>query len=152
MAKNSETGLYTVIENKYFQFLGGSLRYADAIDGYSNIRFGYQFDASFDLDASDWKWNYGVAGEGLSSYKTGENKTANNVTNLVITNVPASYYKSDLECQLVFDVVIDGVTYTVTDRVRTRNILAIAQGMAANPNETAAAKDYAQTVINACAS
>ena len=141
-----------MIENKYFQFLGGSLRYGDAVDGYTNIRFGYQFDAGFELNTSGWKWNYGVAGENLPSVKLGENKSVNNVTNLVITGVPVAYYESDLECQLVFDVTIEGVTYTITDRVRTRSVLGVAQGMSKNPNESQSAKDYAQTILDACAS
>ncbi|MBQ9784502.1 MAG: hypothetical protein IJW29_03275 [Clostridia bacterium] len=152
VAQNTETGLYSVIENKYFQFLGGSLRYADATDGYANIRFGYQFMANVDLNATAWKWNYGVAGEDLPSTIMGSNYTANNVTNLVITGVPTEYFASDMESQLVFDVTIDGVTYTVTDRVRTRNVLGIAQNMVKSAYESQTAKDYAQTIIDACAS
>ncbi|MBQ9784495.1 MAG: hypothetical protein IJW29_03240 [Clostridia bacterium] len=153
IAQDKETGLYTVLDNDFFRFLGGSLRYADAVEGHTNIRFGYQFVATFDLDASNWSWNYGVAGDGdWSGYIKGKNKTDANVTNLVITGVPVDYYSSNLESELVFDVTIDGVTYTITDRVRTRSVLGVAQGMAANPDESQSAKDYAQTIIDACAS
>ena len=152
IAQNTETGRYEILKNIYFEFLGGSLRYGDAVDGFANIRFGYRFDASFALDTSNWRWNYGVAGEGLPNVKLGQSKTDNNVTNLVITGVPVSYYASTLEVQLVFDVVIDGVKYTVTDRVRERSVLGVAQGMAVSPYESDTAKDYAQTIIRACAS
>ena len=152
IAKNNDTGLYSVIENTYFRFLGGSLRYSDPKNGYANIRFGYQFTASFDLDNTKWSWNYGVAGKGLPNYIVGTNKTDANVTNLVITGVPESYYKTDLECQLVFEVKIDGVTYTVYDRVRARNVFNIASNMVKNPTESQGAKDYAQTILDSLAS
>ena len=152
VAQNTETGRYTVLKNTYFEFLGGSLRYGNAVGGVANIRFGYRFDANFELDVSNWKWNYGVAGEGLPNAKIGENKTVNNVTNLVITGVPAAYYASMLEVQLVFDVVIDGVTYKITDRERERSVLGVAQSMVASPYETDTAKTYAQTIIDVCSS
>ncbi len=152
IAQNKETGLYSVIENNYFRFLGGSLRYRDTEDGFANIRFGYQFTSTFDLDSTSWGWNYGVAGKNLPNYIAGVNKTETNVTNLVITGVPASYYQTDLESQLVFDVVIDGDAYTVYDRVRARNVYGIAQNMINNPTETQDAKDYAQKIVDNYAS
>ena len=152
IAQDQETGLYSVLDNNFFRFLGGSLRYSDAVDGYANIRFGYQFTADFDLSVATWSWNYGLEGENLASYKSGVNYTAANVSNLVITGVPTEYWTEDLECQLIFEVTVDGVTYIITDRVRARNILGIAQNMVKNPNESDEAKTYAQKVIDACAS
>lgn len=151
VAQNTENGRYTVIENNYFRFLGGSLRYSDATAESANIRFGYQFSMSVDLDAVTWSWNYGVAGSGLPSYVAGANKGANNVTNLVITGVPLSYFDSMLESQLVFEIEIDGTVYTVTDRVRSRSVLGVAQSIVQSTNEGAASKAYAQSVIDACA-
>ena len=152
VAKNQETGLYSVIENDYFQFLGGSLRYDSGAATSANIRFGYQFSSSFNLKATRWSWNYGVAGTGLPSYVAGSSVSANNITNLVITGVPTAYFDSDLESRLTFDVELDGVSYTVIDRVRTRSVLGVAKSIARDPNEPQSAKDYAQTIINACAS
>ena len=152
VAQNTETGRYEVLENTYFEFLGGSLRYGNAVAAFANIRFGYRFDASFSLDGCNWKWNYGVSGEGLPNVKLGKNKGTDNVTNLVITGVPTSYYATTLEVQLEFDVVINGVRYTVTDRVRERSVLGVAQAMVASPYETDAAKDYAKTIIDVCVS
>ncbi|MBE6588975.1 MAG: hypothetical protein E7643_02235 [Ruminococcaceae bacterium] len=148
IVQNPETELYSVIKNEYFSFLGGALRYSDATEGYANIRFGYSFDASFDLGASNWKWNYGVVGSGLTNEKTGANKNAANRTNLVITNVPAAYFADGMEAQLCFDVTLDGVTYTAIDRVRTRSVLGVAQSIASSPYESAAAKSYAQGIID----
>ena len=152
IAKNESTGLYNVIENKYFTFMGGSLRYGDAIEGYTNIRFGYKFDTSVDLSTTEWSWKYGVEGTGLKNTREGTNYNSKNIANLVITKVPASYYQRNLECQLIIKLEIDGVTYTVYDRVRSRNIYGIAQNMVKNPTETQAAKDYAEKIVNSCAS
>ena len=152
VAKNQETGIYTMMENTFFQFLGGSLRYTDASATSANIRFGYQFSASVDLSTTRWSWNYGVAGTGLPSSVAGTNAGANNTTNLVITGVPTAYFASDLESRLSFDIEIDGVLYTVIDRVRTRSVLGVAQSIVKDPYESSGAKNYAQTVINACAS
>ena len=66
--------------------------------------------ADFDLSASNWKWNYGVAGAGLSNEKQGTNKSAGNRTNLVITGVPRAYFKENIEVQLSFEVTVDGTT------------------------------------------
>ena len=153
VAQNQENGLYTVIENTYFTFLGGSLRHGDAVDGYTNIRFGYKFKNTVDLNSANWGWKYGVAGKGLPNYISGSNYNSNtNVTNLVITGVPQSYYTVDLESQLFFDINIDGTAYRIYDRVRSRNILGIAQNMVKNPTESQAAKDYAEKIVNACGS
>jgi len=151
VAQNRENGLYTVIPNTFFTFLGGSLRYGDAKEGYTNIRFGYKFNESVDLSTLTWGWKHGVSGNGLPNYISGTNyDSTTSVTNLVITGVPESYYSTDLECQLFFDVSIDGVTYRVCDRVRSRNILGIARSMVQNPTETQNAKDYAQKIVDVC--
>ena len=148
IVQDQETELYSVVENNYFQFLGGALRYVDATDGYANIRFGYKFDTAFDLANSNWKWNYGVVGSGLTNEKIGENKNSANRTNLVITNVPANYFADGLEVQMRFDVTIDGVTYTAIDRVRERSVLGVAISVVKSPLETAEAKAYAQTIVD----
>ena len=115
--------------------------------GYANLRFGYQFDK--DLVLENWKWDYGVEGANLSSSKTGANKTPANRTNLVITSIPAAYFTDRIEARLSFDVTIDGVKYTAIDRVRTRSVLGIAESIVASPNESDAAKAYAQIIVDA---
>ena len=152
IAKNKNTGLYTFVENNYFTFMGGSLRHGDAIDGYTNIRFGYKFNPEIDLSGMDWSWKYGVEGSGLKNSREGTSYNSSNITNLVITKVPESYYKTNLECQLVFEITIDGDTYVIYDRVRSRNIYAIAENMVKNPTESQAAKDYAEKIVNSSAS
>ncbi len=150
IVQNKETNRYRIVKNTYFEFLGGALRYADATDGYANIRFGYRFDAGFDLMNSNWKWYYGVSGNELSNCKFGEKKTSANISNLVITDVPQSYYVSSLEVRLQFDVKIDGVAYTVIDRVRSRSVLGVATAMAQSAYESGAARTYAQGIVDAC--
>ena len=135
-----------------FRFLGGSLRYNNAKQGLPDLRFGYQFAASFDLDSASWGWCYGIQGRELPNYIVGVNKTDANVTNLVITGVPANYYETDLESRLVFKVEIGGEAYTVYDRVRSRNVYGIAQNMIKNPTETQDAKAYAQIIVDYVAS
>ena len=153
VALDKASGLYSVVRNTYFKFLGGSLRYGDAKDGYTNIRFGYQFNESVDLDTVTWGWEHGVADKGLPNRVEGTSYTdTTNITNLVITGVPQSYYTTDLESRLFFDVTIDGTDYRIYDKVRSRNILGIAQNIAKNPTESQAAKDYAEKIIGECAS
>ena len=152
ITRNNSTGLYTFVENTFFTFLGGSLRYGDAVDGYTNIRFGYKFNAGFNLGETEWAWKYGIEGAGLKNTRQGTGYNAENVTNLVITKVPEEYYTTNLECQLVLEIEIGGVSYTVYDRVRARNIYAIAQNMANNPTETQGARDYAEKIVKACQS
>lgn len=152
IAQNKATGLYSVIKNEYFAFLGGSLRISDTVDGYANIRFGYRFDSAINLAETEWGWKYGIEGSGLKNVRGGSGYNSNNITNLVITNVPKSYYSTDLECQLFFEIYIDGEAYVVYDRVRARNILQIATNMVNNPNESQAAKDYADKIVNTGAS
>jgi hypothetical protein len=149
VVRNEETGLYSVVENEYFAFLGGGLRYSDAKAGYANIRFGYTFDSDFDLTASNWKWNYGVKGAGLNGEKLGESFSSANKTNLVITGVPAAYFADAIEAQLSFEIEIDGVKYTAIDRIRERSVLGVAEGILASPNESAEAKAYAQSIVDA---
>ena len=148
VAKNPETERYTIVKNEYFDFLGGSLRYGDAVAGETNIRFGYRFAEDFDLATSNWQWNWGYLDE--TGNKKGSEKTSANISNLVITGVPAEYYATNFNVELIFEVTLDGVTYTVTDRVRTRSIKQVATGMAANPAESDEARAYAQTVLDAC--
>ena len=152
VAKNNDTGLYTVIENTFFTFMGGSLRHTNTSETSAAIRFGYKFNESVDLSNTNWGWSYGIAGKNQPNFISGTNYNSSNITNLVITGVPESFYQTDLESRLVFDVEIDGVTYTVYDRVRSRNILGIAENMLKNPTESQAAKDYAEKIVNACAS
>ena len=152
IAKNNETGLYTVIENTFFTFMGGSLRHTNTSEKSADIRFGYKFKESVDLSVTNWGWSYGIAGKNLPNFISGSNYNSSNITNLVITGVPQSFYQTDLETRLVFDVEIDGVSYTVYDRVRSRNILGIAENMIKNPTESQAAKEYAEKIVNACAS
>jgi hypothetical protein len=152
IVQNVESGIYSVVENTFFTFLGGSLRYGDAKEGCTNIRFGYRFNASVDLEATTWGWSYGVAGSGHSNYTAGVNyKSDTNITNLVITSVPEAYYSAELESRLVFEITVDGIAYRVFDRARTRSILGIAQNMVNNPTEPQAARDYAEKIVNTCA-
>ena len=156
IAQDEESGLYSVIENEYFQFLGGSLRYKDEADNVltdfsqAHIRFGYAFDTSFALEDADWYWNYGVAGDGLPGYKIGTNKTDANVTSLVITGVPEAYYTDDLEVQMVFRVMRDGVRYTVTDRVRTRSVYGVASAILDLGYENDDLVGDVQGIVDAC--
>lgn len=150
IAKNQTTGKYYVIENDYFTFMGGSLRYTNTVDGYANIRFGYKFNTSIDLSTTEWGWKYGVEGSGLKNVRGGTSYNSSNITNLVITNVPDTYYKTNLECQLFFEIDIDGEIYVIYDRVRSRNIFGIAENMIKNPTESQGAKDYAQTIVDSC--
>ena len=152
VAKNNDNGLYTVIENTFFTFMGGSLRHTNTSETSAAIRFGYKFNESVDLSNTNWGWSYGIAGKNQPNFISGTNYNSSNITNLVITGVPESFYQTNLESRLVFDIEIDGVTYTVYDRVRSRNILGIAENMLKNPTESQAAKDYAEKIVNACAS
>ena len=147
VVQDQKSGLYSVVKNDYFAFLGGALRYTDSAAGNANLRFGYLFDSDFTLE--NWEWDYGVKGTGLASNKQGTNKNASNRTNLVITGIPAAYFSDGIEARLSFELTIDGVTYTAIDRVRERSVLGVATSIVKSPNESDAAKAYAQAIVDA---
>lgn len=147
VVQDQKSGLYSVVKNDYFAFLGGALRYTDSAAGNANLRFGYLFDSDFTLE--NWEWDYGVKGSGLASNKKGTNKNASNRTNLVITGIPAAYFSDGIEARLSFELTIDGVTYTAIDRVRERSVLGVATSIVKSPNESDAAKAYAQAIVDA---
>ena len=149
LAKNNTDGTYTVVENTYFRFLGGSLRYSDATDGKANIRFGYDFADDFDLEASGWGWEFQLEGYALNNVTGNKYIVGENITNLVLTGVRLTDYATDINVTIYFTVEIDGITYTVYDRVQTRTILGVAQAIAADPFESDDSKIYAQSVIDA---
>jgi len=129
MAHNSVDGSYRVIANDYFEFLGGSLRYQDSQpDGFAtSIRMGYRFASGFVFEGSEWGWTYRL-GELDEKFLSGRSYNAEtNESNIVFTNVSAKNYGKSIEVQLSFKIDLEGVSYTVTDRVRERTVIDVAR-------------------------
>ena len=84
------------------------------------------------------------------AYLAGSNvDVENNVTNIVLTNIPTQYYDAEIYVQLVLVVEVDGVERTITDEIRTRTVINVAHAIANDVNESATARAYAQSVIDA---
>lgn len=139
--------MYTVILNTYFSFLGGSLRFRDAVEGKTNIRFGYQFSSDFDWDTSHWRWSFGYAGSDTLYNGKGVNKTAKGISNLVITDLPLSYYERDIRVQLIFEVVYDDVAYTVYDTYQYRSVRGVGEAILEHETESLESIAYAQQIL-----
>ena len=145
-AANTEENEYTVLENVYFTYLGAGLKYAGASSDSAKIRYGYDFADDFDLAASKWHWKCGLDKNSLVN-ATGENYDAKNVTNLVISGISPTYYGHVIYSQLVFDVTIDGKTYTVEDAIRGNYVNYIANSILYNQAESDAVKRYAAQLM-----
>ena len=139
-------GTYVVVPAVEYEFLGGSLRYLDTVPGYTNMRFGYKFADDFNFDGFTWGWYITINGK--TGNQVGVNYTADNRTNLVITNIPAALYTTDIAVQLYYVVDVDGVAFTVIGDTETRNVIEVASAIAADPTENATAREYAQKLVD----
>ncbi len=150
-AREMEGNTYVAVENTYFEFLGGSLRYEDAVDGSTNIRFGYQFTDAFDFATGMWAWEY-TLGSNPASSLGGENyNAANRNSNIVFTNVGVANYDKAITVRLGFVVEIVGTDYVVFDAARTYTVLDVAEALVDSDVASAESKEYAQTIIDAYA-
>ncbi len=150
LAYNGEADVWTAIPNVYFEFLGGALRYSDAVEGKAHIRFGYDFSDDFVLEGSNWRWEYGFADSESVYEGVGVNYTEEMITNLVITGVTQTYWERELTSRLIFEVELDGTRYTVYDSERVRSVRGVAESILADSeleNEKCIA--YAQSIIDA---
>ena len=149
VAANANASKYAVVDpGDYVTYLGAGLKYAGASPAESKIRFGYDFADDFDLTTSNWRWKYGTDKRSLLEV-AGENFDENNVTNLVVSRIPASLADTPIYAQLIFDVNIDGDTYTVEDTFHGTYLTHLASSIIANPNESAAVKTFAEQLMEA---
>ena len=150
-AREMEGNTYVVVENTYFEFLGGSLRYEDAVDGSTNIRLGYRFTDAFDFATDMWAWEY-TLGNNPAGNRMGENYNAENRnSNIVFTNVGVANYEKAITARLGIAVEIEGTDYVVFDVARTYTVLGVAEALVESDTATAESKEYAQSIIDAYA-
>ncbi len=134
LARNNESGQYTVIENTFFTFKGACIRYLLA-DGstnstsYADIRFSYVFNEDFEFVEGSWGWNYKL-GATKTGEKAGSYYTSDNRTNLVFTNVQFVNFDKEIASQLWFVATIDGVKYTIYDNYQIRTTIEVVNGTA----------------------
>jgi len=148
-AKAMDSNTYVVVENTYFEFLGGSLRFEDAVAGSTNIRFGYEFSEDFDLENGHWSWEYKLGAKDRAA-KLGENyNDETRCSNIVFTNVDVANYAKNITVRLGFAAEIDGEQYAVYDVARTYTVLGVAEALIASETASQESKDYAQTIIDA---
>ncbi len=150
-AREMQGNTYVVVENTYFEFLGGSLRYENAVDGKANIRFGYQFTNAFDFANGMWAWEYTLGNNPADSLE-GENYNAENRnSNIVFTNVGVASYEKAITVRLGFVVEIDGESYVVFDVARTYTVLGVAEALLESDSASQESKAYAQSIVDAYA-
>ena len=147
-AKSSDGTEYTVVENVYYTYLGAGLKYSGATADSAKIRFGYDFADDFDLEASDWRWNYGILNkDNLNQSISGENYDSKNVTNLVVAGIVPRRYNDPIYAQLSFNINIDDKTYTIEDSIRGTYINYLAAAIKNNESEPETVKEYAKQLI-----
>lgn len=144
-------------------FLGGSLRKEDDVKTSIGLRFGYRvaLPAGCALDtAGGTGWNYWVNEDGLRlqlfpkklAYANEKVDGADTVrTNLVLTDVPAAQYGTDLHASFtVAYTTPDGTRVTVNRGTDTRSVNQVAQGIVKDTTGTfsAADKTYAQSILD----
>ncbi|MBO5207596.1 MAG: hypothetical protein J6C09_08465 [Clostridia bacterium] len=147
LAKSSADGGFSVFENTWFEFLGGSLRYADSEpDGSkASMRMGYDFSDGFVFEGSDWRWSYELGTNGAKTLY-GEKYNANtNESNIVFTDIEAANYGKDITVRLSFEITVGGVEYTVTDRARVRSVIGVTEALIVRGAE-GEVLDYLNTV------
>lgn len=141
--------VYTVIENEYFEFLGGSLRYEDAADGSTNIRLGYRFTDKFDFASNNWAWEYTLGSRPSTQLQGSAYNEENRNSNIVFTDVDVANYDKDITVRLGFTVSDGETLYIVFDAARTYTVLGVAEALVASDTASAESKAYAQTIIDA---
>ncbi|MBQ8584404.1 MAG: hypothetical protein IJ488_07350 [Clostridia bacterium] len=141
--------VYTVIENEYFEFLGGSLRYEDAADGSTNIRLGYRFTDKFDFASNNWAWEYTLGSRPSTQLQGSAYNEENRNSNIVFTDVDVANYDKDITVRLGFTVNDGENLYIVFDVARTYTVLGVAEALMASDTASAESKAYAQTIIDA---
>ncbi len=138
LARNTENGTYTVLENLYFEYLGTDLKQKDQFET-ADLRYSYAFADDFVL--TEWSWVfYAAVNANYKKTVEGVHVTADNVTRLVVANLGIANWQKDVCAQLCFSVVVDGVTYIVYDEARAASVYEVAEDMInADGNEYAAA-------------
>ena len=142
-------GTYGVAEfdgSAYFTYLGTGLKWSGAAADNAKMRYGYKLA---DAGIKGWGWNYGINVNAMN-YAQGVNIEAETgITNLVVTDIATEYYDDVIYVQLVLYVEVDGNVYTVTDVAREQTVINIAKIVAADENESAKSRAYAESVIAA---
>ncbi len=151
-----------VYETPTITFLGGSL-WMDT-DDYTTtaLRFGYTIDLGSvgmegvvasgeeDADQPTWSWTWSVDGETYGGTLDGENYIDNGdgtiTTNLVITDIPSSYYSTDMYSTLTFTYCLGGTTITITDDMQTRSVEQVATAIKSNSTDSSEVA-YAEQIL-----
>ena len=145
-------GLYTVDNTISPEFLGGSLRiqYEDniAVSEKTSLRFGYSIGLS-NAEVQSWGWHYGL-NDSVKNYVAGTNKLDTEqgfISNLVITDIPKSYYDKALYSQFTMTYQTGDNVYCYTDEIQKRTVQDVAEAVRQNENESDLARDYANSLL-----
>lgn len=147
VAESNDGGSFAAI--KYAaEFLGGSIKYKKASASSVNMRFGYTFDDSYDLDDGTWGWYLTVNGK--ESKVSGINKTDDNRTNVYVSGLDVSQFEDQIYVRLYYVVEVDGIEYTVFEpTVNSRSVVDVATGIILDSKEAQSARNYAMELIDA---
>ncbi len=156
--KTSESGDAAVIN-----FIGGSLRKDSEGTSSTSLRFGYEIIIPENFDYVSWKWTWSssdgsgtVNGQYYSSTTTLSNTEIGSTvirTNLVITGIPSTSYKTSISSTLIVTLVTgDGTTVTITGSASSRSVYDVAYSIAndSSLDDGDSDKTYASSILDAC--
>lgn len=143
---------------EYVDFLGGGLRRASTYEK-TNMRFGYEIPNVVEgMNATSWEWSW--VAEDASKLWTEDAKTVSGtnsnenedgtgrVSNLVITGIPKSAYKTNVYAQLAITYTIGSEELTVYTDVQVRTVEQVANAVKNSEVESPENKDYAQGLLD----
>lgn len=130
------------------EFLGGSIKYRDAVSTVVDMRFGYSFLDGFDFANSEWGWFVTIAGQ--EGKHAGLNYTTDNRTNVYVSNLDVSKYETEIYVRLYYVVNVDGVDFTILEPVtNSRSVVDVATAIVLDSEEPQACRNYAMSVLDA---
>lgn len=141
------------------EFKGGSLRMTQDATVSTNLRFGYDItDFNYCGDSNEvtevqWEWKWGLSASNMNRTVTGVKYIDDDgivTSNLVITNIPAAHYGTDVYAQLTVTYVLsDGRELVFESNVDSRSVFEVADAIktkyeAERDNRTLNDEDFAQ--------
>lgn len=121
------------------EFKGGSLRMTQDATVSTNLRFGYDItDFNYCGDSNEvtevqWEWKWGLSASNMNRTVTGVKYIDDDgivTSNLVITNIPAAHYGTDVYAQLTVTYVLsDGRELVFESNVDSRSVFEVADAI-----------------------
>ncbi len=139
-------------EEDFVKFKGAGIRFETANGVESpdliSLRFGYEFANIENVLA--WGWTYSANGVTLQTPASNEHNHDGNVTNLVLTGIPATHIGDTITVNIWYQIEVDGVVVTVYHNDQERVTENVLKAIVANEGiESAKCVQYAKAALYA---